>query len=117
MKNLKELYLLRNSISDFSSLEKHQNFNNIDEDGDRCFNISYQNKYPSEEQLRKANKMRIIESPNIKLKEIQINCRTFKTSFTNFKNQINTDMNNYNHIQFTSSVAHLFEKLTQVISQ
>ncbi|CAL6002370.1 leucine-rich_repeat domain-containing protein [Hexamita inflata] len=116
MKKLEQLKAEWNRISDFSSIEKHNNYNNFDQNVDRCFDITYQ-QIPSQEELFNANKQRCLESPNIKLKEIQINCRTFKTSFTNFKNQINTNMNSYNHIQFTSSVAHLFEKLTQVISQ
>ncbi|CAL6002462.1 Conserved_hypothetical protein [Hexamita inflata] len=94
MKNLKELYLLRNSISDFSSLEKHQNFNNIDEIGHRYFNISYQNKYPSEKELRQANKFRKIESPNIQLKEIQTQHKALKTALDNFKREINMVLNN-----------------------
>ncbi|CAL6002352.1 leucine-rich_repeat domain-containing protein [Hexamita inflata] len=116
MKKLEQLKAEWNRISDFSSIEKHNNYNNFDQNVNRCFDITYQ-QIPSQEELFNANKQRCLESPNIKLKEIQINCRTFKTSFTNFKKQINTVMNSNNHIQLTSSVAHLFEKLTQVISQ
>ncbi|CAL6002444.1 Conserved_hypothetical protein [Hexamita inflata] len=116
MKNLKELYLLRNSISDFSSLEKHQNFNNIDEIGHRYFNISYQNKYPSEKELRQANKFRKIESPNIQLKEIQTQHKALKTALDNFKREINMVLNNarQSQIQFTANVIRIFQQLNQV---
>ncbi|CAL6031641.1 Conserved_hypothetical protein [Hexamita inflata] len=108
MKKLKELRAEYNRISDFSSIE---NLN-----VDRCFDITNQ-EIPSQEEHSNANKQRCLENPNLKLKEIQINCRTYKTSFNNFKKQINTVMNIFNHIQFTSSVASLCEKLTHVISQ
>ncbi|CAL6011216.1 Chain_A [Hexamita inflata] len=106
----------QNRISDFSSIIKHKNYNNLDQKGMRCFDISNQD-YPHEEELSLADKMRFIERPNIQLKEIQSVHQFLKTSFNNFQKQINSVINSQNHIQFTSSVAHLFEKLTQVISQ
>ncbi|CAL6063510.1 leucine-rich_repeat domain-containing protein [Hexamita inflata] len=108
MKKLKQFRVEQNRISDFSSIE---NLN-----VDRCFDITNQ-EIPSQEELFNANKQRCLECPNIQLKEIQGQHQFLKTSFNNFKKQINTLMNSYNHIQFTSSMAHLFEKLTQVISQ
>ncbi|CAL6002438.1 DUF2252_family protein [Hexamita inflata] len=116
MTNLKELYLQWNSISDFSSLEKHPNFNNINEIGHRCFNISDQNKYSFEEQLRKANKMRNIEIPNIQLKQNQNQHKALKTALDNFKQQINAMTRNawQSQIQFTANIVRLFQQLNQV---
>ncbi|CAL6031599.1 Leucine_Rich Repeat domain protein [Hexamita inflata] len=105
-----------NRISDFSSIKKHQNFNNHNKSNNKCFEISYQEK-PSLELLRKANKFRIIERPNLQLKEIQNKRQILKTALNNCKQQINTVLNSANHNQFTSSIAHLFEKLNQPFSQ
>ncbi|CAL6002400.1 Conserved_hypothetical protein [Hexamita inflata] len=116
MANIKVLYLQWNSISDFSSLEKHPNFNNINEIGHRCFNISDQNKYSFEEQLRKANKFRKIESPNIQLKQIQTQHKALKTALDNFKEEVNAMTSNalQSQIQFTANVVRLFQLLNQV---
>ncbi|CAL6063468.1 Conserved_hypothetical protein [Hexamita inflata] len=119
MKNLKELRAEWNRISDFSSVEKHPNYNNLNRNDDTKFtNISYQQD-PSEEELHEANNMRKIESQNIKLKEIQNQRKTLKTVLKNFKQEINAVLNRMcsNHIQFTTSIAHLFEKLNQPVSQ
>ncbi|CAL6011213.1 receptor-like_protein [Hexamita inflata] len=116
MTKLEKLIAEKNRISDFSQLEQHPNYNIINENGCRCFEISNQED-PSQAELYLANHFRSIERPNLKLKEIQVSYRTFETALNNFKKQINSVINSYNHIQFTSSVAHLFEKLTQTISQ
>ncbi|CAL5996553.1 Conserved_hypothetical protein [Hexamita inflata] len=114
MKNLKELNVQMNIISDFSSLEKHPNYNNIDEDGWGCLDISYQ-RDPSEQQLFKANKLRNIERPNIQLKEIQIPHKSLKPTFSNFKQEINAAISNarQSQIQFTANVVRLFQQLNQ----
>ncbi|CAL6011229.1 Hypothetical_protein [Hexamita inflata] len=103
-----------NIINDFSQLEKHSNYNNIDEDGHRCFNISDQ-KDSSEKELRKANQFRNIESPNIQLNQIQNQHKSLKTTFNNFRQQINATMNNasQSQMQFTANVVRLFQ-LNQV---
>ncbi|CAL5984697.1 Hypothetical_protein [Hexamita inflata] len=116
MTKIQQLHVQFNQIIDFSSIEKHPNYNNLKEDGQRCFNISDQEE-PSKEQLCQAKKMRNIESPNIQLKEIQNKHTSIQTALNNFKEQINTVNNCYNPIQLTYSVVHLFEKLTQMISQ
>ncbi|CAL6011187.1 leucine-rich_repeat domain-containing protein [Hexamita inflata] len=112
MTNLKELHVQGNSISDFTSVEKHSNYNNINNYGFRIFKITSQQK-PSYEDLFLANKLRKIESPNIQLKQIYIYCKTFQTALGSLKQQINTMLNSANHIQFTFSIAHLFDKLNQ----
>ncbi|CAL6011200.1 leucine-rich_repeat domain-containing protein [Hexamita inflata] len=118
MKKLQTLMLDNNRISDFSELEKHPNYNNLDEDGHRCFWISQQ-KDPFEQQLFKANKFRNIERPNIQLKEIQNQhqtLQTLQTTFSNFKQEINAVLNNarQSQIQFTANVVRLFQLLNQV---
>ncbi|CAL5996551.1 leucine-rich_repeat domain-containing protein [Hexamita inflata] len=114
MKRLETLIVENNRISDFSSLEKHSNYNNIDDDDRRCFNISDQ-KDPSNEQLFKANKFRKIERPNIQLKEIQIPHKSLKPTFSNFKQEINAAISNarQSQIQFTANVVRLFQQLNQ----
>ncbi|CAL6062830.1 leucine-rich_repeat domain-containing protein [Hexamita inflata] len=112
MKRLETLRVENNRISDFSSLEKHSNYNNIDDDDRRCFNISDQ-KDPSQKQLRKAIKMNNIERPNIQLKEIPH--KTLQTTFSNFKQEINAAISNarQSQIQFTANVVRLFQQLNQ----
>ncbi|CAL6002398.1 leucine-rich_repeat domain-containing protein [Hexamita inflata] len=88
MSNLKELSVQQNLVSDFSSIEQHQNFNNINEIGDRCFDISNQ-KDPLQEELYLADMMRKIKIPNIQLKEIQNLHQSLKTELDNFKQEIN----------------------------
>ncbi|CAL6055160.1 leucine-rich_repeat domain-containing protein [Hexamita inflata] len=113
MKNLKELRAEWNRISDFSSVKKHSNYNNLDEKGKRCFDISYQQN-PSEQQLFKAHKIRKIEGPNSQLKEIQNQHKALKTTLKNCK-EINAALNRMcsNHVQFTSNVVRLFQQLNQ----
>ncbi|CAL6011204.1 Conserved_hypothetical protein [Hexamita inflata] len=118
MKKLQTLMLDNNRISDFSELEKHPNYNNIDENGQRCFDISNQ-RDPSKEELLQANKFRNIERPNIQLKEIQNQhktLQTLQTAFNNFKQEINAVLNNarQSQIQFTVNVVRLFQTLNQV---
>ncbi|CAL6002270.1 leucine-rich_repeat domain-containing protein [Hexamita inflata] len=116
MTKLQRLYLQGNSISDFTSVKKHLNFNNEDEYGFRTFEITDQ-QIPSQEDLFLANILRKTECPNIKLKQIQNKCQTLKTALHECKQKINIEFN-ANHIQFTSAVAHLFEQLNkQTISQ
>ncbi|CAL6002288.1 leucine-rich_repeat domain-containing protein [Hexamita inflata] len=114
MKNLQQLYMQQNSISDFSSIEQHPNYNNINENGRRTFDISDQ-KEPSQEELYLANELRNIESPNIQLKEIQTQRKSFQTMFDNFKQEINAVLNNarQSQIQFTANVVRLFQLLNQ----
>ncbi|CAL6031595.1 leucine-rich_repeat domain-containing protein [Hexamita inflata] len=114
MKNLKELRAEWNRISDLSSLEKHPNYNNLDEKGERCFDISYQ-RDPSEKELFNANKYRKIELPNIQLKLIQSQHKALNTALDNFKQKINATMNNarQSQIQFTVNVVRLFQFLNQ----
>ncbi|CAL6002450.1 Hypothetical_protein [Hexamita inflata] len=115
MKNLKEFRVDNNLVSDFSSIEKHPNFNNIDEDGKKTFDISDQ-RTDCQEELRKANKFRNIESPNIQLKEIQTQHKALKTALDNFKREINMVLNNarQSQIQFTANVIRIFQQLNQV---
>ncbi|CAL6063484.1 Conserved_hypothetical protein [Hexamita inflata] len=115
MKKLNKLHVYFNRISDFSSLELHPNYNNLDENGYRCFKISSQED-PSQQELSCANKLRNIEGPNLQLKEIQNKCKSLKTTFNKFKQEINAVMNNarQSQIQFTSNVVRLFQLLNQV---
>ncbi|CAL6002436.1 Conserved_hypothetical protein [Hexamita inflata] len=115
MKNLKEFQVYCNLVSELSSIEKHPNFNNIDEDGHRCFDI-FDQQEPSEEQLRKVNKYRKIESPNIQLKQIQTQHKALKTELDNFKQNINATTSNarQSQIQFTANVIRIFQQLNQV---
>ncbi|CAL6002308.1 leucine-rich_repeat domain-containing protein [Hexamita inflata] len=114
MTNLKEFRVNNNLVSDFSSIEQHPNYNNINENGWRSFYISDQ-KEPSEEELRKANKLRKIESPNIQLKEIQNQHKALKTALNNVKQEINATISNawQSKIQFTANVVRLFQLLNQ----
>ncbi|CAL6031519.1 leucine-rich_repeat domain-containing protein [Hexamita inflata] len=141
MKQLKHLRVNNNRINDFTSIETHQNFNNIDlsdtdvdndediyedeindEDVSNQIQPSYFHTYdqtePEEEELNFANKLRNIEGPNIQLKEIQNKHKELQTALNNLKQEINTAMNNahQNQIQFTSSVAQLFQS-NQTVSQ
>ncbi|CAL6002326.1 Conserved_hypothetical protein [Hexamita inflata] len=130
MKKLKTLMLDNNRISDFSELEKHPNYNNINKYVTQIYNNINENGYipngldiydqeePSNEQLFKANKFRKIESPNIQLKEIQNQhqtLQTLQTAFKNCKQEINAAINNarQSQIQFTANVVRLFQQLNQ----
>ncbi|CAL6011244.1 Leucine-rich_repeat [Hexamita inflata] len=113
MKQLKQLDVQFNRISDFSTLEQHQNnFNSVNEDGKRCFNILNQTE-PFQEELRYANQMKNIESPNVQLKLIQNKRKTLKTYFNAFKLKINAVpiRAHSDQIQFTSSAVRLFTQL------
>ncbi|CAL6031589.1 leucine-rich_repeat domain-containing protein [Hexamita inflata] len=98
----------------FASLIQHPNYNNLDQNGKRCFKINHQTT-PTQKQRRKANKLRLIESPNIQLKENQNQHKSLKTALNNFKQEINTTMNNtrQRQIQFTSNVVRLFQYMNQ----
>ncbi|CAL6002480.1 leucine-rich_repeat domain-containing protein [Hexamita inflata] len=115
MQKLQMFVADNNQISDFSQIEKHPNYNNINKNGWRTFEISDQRE-PSQEQLRQANKFRNIESPNIQLKEIQNLHQALKTALDNFKQQINATISNawQSQIQFTANVVRLFQQLNQV---
>ncbi|CAL6002346.1 Hypothetical_protein [Hexamita inflata] len=112
MTKLLQFNVQTNSISEFSSLELHPNFYKL-----KCFKITEQNRYLPKEELRKANKIRLIERPNIQLKEIQNLHQSNKTVLDNCKKEINAVLNCANHIQFTSYAAQLFEQLNQPVSQ
>ncbi|CAL6063438.1 Leucine-rich_repeat [Hexamita inflata] len=114
MKNLKELRAGWNRISDLSSLEKHPNYNNLNEKGKRCFDISKQ-KEPSQKEQYLANKFRKIEGPNVQLKENQNQHKSLQTALDNFKQEINAALNNtrQSQIQFTANVVRLFQQLNQ----
>ncbi|CAL5985333.1 leucine-rich_repeat domain-containing protein [Hexamita inflata] len=114
--DMKQLQMLRvdgNGISDFTSIEKHKNFNNLNQFGERSFDISNQ-KNPMKTE---ATQLRRVEYPNNYLKENQNKRKIFKTRFDTLKLEIKAIINNANHIQFTSSVVQLFEQLNQAVSQ
>ncbi|CAL5971782.1 leucine-rich_repeat domain-containing protein [Hexamita inflata] len=118
LQNLKLLKMENNLVSDFSSIETHHNFDNVDKYGYRGFNIQNQ-KTPSLQQLNLANKMKRIEDPNISLKENKIKHKTLKTKLKQFQLEINalTEHARSNYFQFTFSIAHLFEQLNKTVSQ
>ncbi|CAL5986372.1 leucine-rich_repeat domain-containing protein [Hexamita inflata] len=99
MKQLEELIAEDNRISDFSSLEKRYNNQELQDT-------------PSQEELRDANTMRYIESPNIQLKQIQNKRKILKMAFNDFKQKINASINNAHqiHTMFTVNVVHLFQQ-------
>ncbi|CAL6002332.1 leucine-rich_repeat domain-containing protein [Hexamita inflata] len=114
MKKLEKFSVDNNRVIDLSSIEQHPNYNNINENGWRTFYLSDQ-KEPSEEELRKANKLRKIESPNIQLKEIQNQHKALKTALNNVKQEINATISNawQSKIQFTANVVRLFQLLNK----
>ncbi|CAL5985007.1 Hypothetical_protein [Hexamita inflata] len=116
MKNLKSLRLCENHVRNFTSVEKHTNFNNRDQFNNRCFDVSGQ-IIPSEDELKTANKMRNVENPNNSLKQIQNKRKTAQKKLKQFKQKINAVLNKANNIQFTSSAVRLFEQLNQTVSQ
>ncbi|CAL6063444.1 Internalin-A_precursor [Hexamita inflata] len=107
MTKLEKLIAERNRIRDFSSLEKHPNYNIINENGSN-------QEDPSQAELYLANKFRKIELPNIQLKLIPH--KALQTALDNFKQEINATMNNarQSQIQFTANVVHLFQYLNQL---
>ncbi|CAL5979671.1 Conserved_hypothetical protein [Hexamita inflata] len=111
MTKLKQLHAQFNRINDFSSIEKLQQFNKSD---DMHFYIDGQ-QITTEEELHQANKYKNIERPNIQLKEIQNNRELLQTALNQFKQEINTTMNNASQIQiqFTVNVVRLFQFLNQ----
>ncbi|CAL6093338.1 Conserved_hypothetical protein [Hexamita inflata] len=116
MKNLQQLGAECNLISDFSSLEKHKNFNNVNEYGFRCFGIPHQANPLKEERCR-ALKFSHIEDPNIQLRLFNNKRKTLQTVLNSFQQKINAVLNYKNHLQFTFSAAQLFEQMNQTISQ
>ncbi|CAL6050642.1 GTP-binding_protein [Hexamita inflata] len=113
MKLLKSLRVDDNRICDFSSLEQHKNFNNLDNVGDKCFVISDQ-KQPLKQQLCLANNIRSIEGPNIYVIKIQNKLKKLRTILNNIKKQINeaTNYTYLNQIQFIGNIANLFQQLS-----
>ncbi|CAL5997683.1 leucine-rich_repeat domain-containing protein [Hexamita inflata] len=109
MTNLQHLNVYHNYVREFSSFEQHQNYNLLG----KHYGISAQISDPSEELLTKAKQLRLIEIPNIQLKEIQH--KTLKTALNNFKQQINSEMSNAlsKQLQFTANVVRLFQHLNQ----
>ncbi|CAL6040815.1 Hypothetical_protein [Hexamita inflata] len=96
----------------FTSVEKHQNFNNRDQFSNRCFDVSDQIN-----ELKTANKMRNVEFPNNSFKQIQNKRKTVQTELKSFNQIINAALNKINQIKFTSSVVRLIELLDQTVSQ
>ncbi|CAL6002296.1 tandem-95_repeat protein [Hexamita inflata] len=117
MTKLRFLKVQRNQINYiyFASLVQHQYYKNIDQNGKRCYKINHQTT-PTSKQRRTANKLRLIESQNLQLKEIQNQHKSLKTTINSFKNEINATFNNarQSQIQFTSSVIRLFQYFNQV---
>ncbi|CAL6031581.1 leucine-rich_repeat domain-containing protein [Hexamita inflata] len=110
MNKLEKLSVKDNLISNFFSLEQYQYFNNI-----RNFNIQDQ-QIASEEELHYANQMKLIENTNFQLQEIQNKRKRLQTVLNECKKQINAILNCHDHIQFSTSVAHLFEMLNNPVS-
>ncbi|CAL5998491.1 leucine-rich_repeat domain-containing protein [Hexamita inflata] len=115
---LKYFQVHSNLLIDLTQIQKHLNFNNLDQNKDVCLDVSYQG-IPSQEQLRRANKFRHIERTNIQLKEILNKHYNFKTALNNCKYKLINGgvLNNTNHIQFSSSAAQLSEQLNPPVSQ
>ncbi|CAL5991909.1 Leucine-rich_repeat [Hexamita inflata] len=71
MTELKQLNMNNNRINDFSLLEMHQNFNILDQSGQRCFVISNQTKPLKNNFFRPkeldASKIRTFNSNKLKL--------------------------------------------------
>ncbi|CAL6010770.1 Hypothetical_protein [Hexamita inflata] len=116
MKNLQYLRAECNLISYFSSLEKHKNFNNVNEYGLRCFDLPHQTN-PSKEERCRAKKFNHIEGPNIQLRQSKNKRKHLQTVSNYFKQKLNAIINNTNHFQFTTSAAQLFEQIDQAVSQ
>ncbi|CAL6063532.1 Hypothetical_protein [Hexamita inflata] len=112
--NLKKLNIDANLVSDFTSIEKHQNISiiqkNCDSDFDISFDLSSQN-IPSQKELNFAKNLRQIEGPNIQLKQIQNQHTSLKTTFNNFKQEINAAMSNarQSQMQFSANLVRLFQ--------
>ncbi|CAL6063450.1 Internalin-A_precursor [Hexamita inflata] len=106
MTKLEKLIAERNRIRDFSSLEKHPNYNIINENGSN-------QEDPSQAELYLANKFRKIELPNIQLKLIPH--KALKTALKNYKQNINATISNarQSQLQFTANVVSLFPLLNQ----
>ncbi|CAL6031539.1 Internalin-A_precursor [Hexamita inflata] len=127
MKQLIQLLMAHNRISDFTSVYNHQNYgvkdDNYTYDYDEYIPVkdyyfhTYDQTEPEEEELRYANRLRNIESPNIQLIEIQNKRKMLKTALKNCKHEVNAVLKNANHIQFTSSAAELFQQLNHADSQ
>ncbi|CAL6011184.1 Leucine-rich_repeat domain superfamily [Hexamita inflata] len=115
MKKLEKLSVKDNLISKFFSLEQHQYLNNINEYGFRSFSVQDQ-QIASEDEIHYANQMRLIENTNFQLQEIQNKRKRFQTVLNECKKQINAVLNCHDHIQFSTSVAHLFEMLNNPVS-
>ncbi|CAL6063498.1 Conserved_hypothetical protein [Hexamita inflata] len=113
MKKMQTLRVEKNRIS-FISIQKHPNYNNY-QFYQRYFNISQQ-KQPTSDEVRLANKLRKIERPNIQLKEIQNQHNSLNTALNSRKQEINAVLNNarQSQIQFTANVVHLFQLLNQI---
>ncbi|CAL6011242.1 leucine-rich_repeat domain-containing protein [Hexamita inflata] len=110
---LETLRVEGNRINDFTPIKNHDIF-----DEQRCYDISKQ-RTPSQEELCVASQMKLIESPNFQLVEIQNIRKTLKNKRNEFKNKINAVANNANSndTQFISSVVRLFQQMDQSVSQ
>ncbi|CAL6031687.1 Hypothetical_protein [Hexamita inflata] len=110
---LETLRVEGNRINDFTPIKNHDIF-----DEQRCYDISKQ-RTPSYEELCVASQMKLVESPNFQLVEIQNIRKTLKNKRNEFKNKINAVANNVNsnNAQFISSVVRLFQQMDQSVSQ
>ncbi|CAL6053731.1 leucine-rich_repeat domain-containing protein [Hexamita inflata] len=95
-----------NYITDFSSIQKHQNFNQFDISHQRQRKIS---------QLLFANILKDIESPNIQIVEINKKRQMMKQKIYEFKQKITTVANRTQNdqIQFASNVIRIFQQLNK----
>ncbi|CAL6002498.1 leucine-rich_repeat domain-containing protein [Hexamita inflata] len=113
---LETLRVEGNLINDFTPLKNLDIFHESDQQ--RCFDLSKQ-RTPSQEELHVASQMKLVESPNFQLIEIQNIRKTLKNIFNEFQNKINAVSNkaNSNNAKFISSVVRLFQQLDQYVSQ
>ncbi|CAL6011207.1 leucine-rich_repeat domain-containing protein [Hexamita inflata] len=113
MKKLQIFRVEKNLISDFKSIIKHPNYKNFDENCQKFLNKFNQTE-PSKEEVRQAKQIIRIERQNLQFK--QIPHKMHQTALNNFKQEINTTMNNacQSQIQFTANVVRIFQFLNQV---
>ncbi|CAL6002252.1 leucine-rich_repeat domain-containing protein [Hexamita inflata] len=121
MKKLKTLRVETNPVSDFSSLEKHPNYNNLEINSQKYINIFNQTEEPSKNEVRKAQQLKHIERHNLQLKEIilkqiQNQHKSLQTALDNLKQEIIATINNtrQRQIQFTAKIVHIFQYFNQV---
>ncbi|CAL6063522.1 Hypothetical_protein [Hexamita inflata] len=111
MKKLKVLRVYNNFVSDDHLNSTQIRIRKI---GQRRYNISEQ-KEPSEEELRKANKLRKIEGPNIYLKQqIKNKRKMYLSKFNSFKQEINAITNQLSNLSQKSKItANHFKRHSQ----